>query len=84
MFLILLILFSNFQYLKEIILNQISTDGDGYLTVMHAGNLEEGEHLARVLGEQIDQKVVPITYVPPAIITHAGPGILAAGFFKKE
>jgi DegV family protein with EDD domain len=70
--------------LKEIILNQISTDGDGYLTVMHAGNLEEGEQLARDLGEQIDQKVVPITYVPPAIITHAGPGILAAGFFKRE
>jgi DegV family protein with EDD domain len=70
--------------LKEIILNQISMDGDGYLTVMHAGNLEEGKQLAHYLGEQINQKVVPITYVPPAIITHAGPGILAAGFFIKE
>lgn len=69
--------------LKEIILNQISLNGDGYLTVMHAGNLEEGKQLAHYLGEQINQKTVPITFVPPAIITHAGPGILAAGYFTK-
>jgi fatty acid-binding protein DegV len=70
--------------LKEIILDQISYNGDEYLTIMHAGNLEEAKLLAEQLGEEINLEYVPITYVPPAIITHAGPGILAAGFFSDD
>jgi len=70
--------------LKEITLNQIPRNGDGYLTVMHAGVPEEGKALAEELGRLINQPFVPIADVPPAIVTHGGPGILGVGFFVKQ
>lgn len=69
--------------LKEIVLEQIPRDGSGYLSIMHADCLEEGRALADELGRQINQPEVPVVDVPPAIVTHTGPGILAAGFFIK-
>jgi DegV family protein with EDD domain len=71
-------------HLEKTILKQISFNGDAYLSVMHAGNAEEAEIFAQRLGEKIGQENIPITYVPPAIITHAGPGVLAAGFFRTS
>jgi DegV family protein with EDD domain len=67
--------------LKEIILTQIPRDGRGYLSIMHADCLEEGRALAEELGREIGQPEVPVFDAPPAIVTHAGPGILVAGFF---
>lgn len=70
--------------LKEIVLEQIPLDGTGYLSVMHAGVPDEGKMLADCLGELVHQEHVPIADVPPAIVTHGGPGILGVGFFVKE
>lgn len=70
--------------LKEITLNQIPRNGVGYLTVMHAGVPEEGKALAEELGRLINQPFVPIADVPPAIVTHGGPGILGVGFFVEQ
>jgi DegV family protein with EDD domain len=70
--------------LKEIVDEQIPHDGSGYLSVMHAGVPEEGQVLAEELAKQINQPVVPVADVPPAIVTHGGPGILGVGFFVKE
>ena len=70
--------------LKEIVLEQIPRDGSGYLSVMHAGVPEQGQALAAELGAAIGQPDVPVRDVPPAIVTHGGPGILAAAFFVKE
>lgn len=67
--------------LKEIVCEQIPHDGSGYLSVMHAGVPEEGRALAADLGQMIGQTEVPIADVPPAIVTHGGPGILGVGFF---
>lgn len=67
--------------LKEIVVEQIPNDGSGLLTVMHAGEPEEGEKLAKELGELVNQPDVPVYDVPPAIVVHGGPGILGAGFF---
>jgi DegV family protein with EDD domain len=70
--------------LKQIVLEQIPLDGAGYLSVMHAGVPEEGQALADELGKMVNQPDVPVYDVPPAIIVHGGPGILAASFFVKE
>lgn len=70
--------------LREIVLEQVPRDGDGYLSVMYAGNPEEGEALAAELGRAINQPDVPLVAMPPAIITHGGPGLLAAGFFAPR
>lgn len=67
--------------LKEIVLSQIPRDGSGHLSVMHADHLEEGQALAAELGQATNQPEVPVLNMPPAIVTHGGPGILAAGFF---
>lgn len=67
--------------LKEIVLSQISRDGRGYLSIMHAERLDDAQALAAELGRAIDQLDVPVVDAPPAIVTHGGPGILVAGFF---
>ncbi len=70
--------------LKEIVIEQIPQDGTGYLSIMHAGVPEEGQALADDLSALIHQPDVPVLNLPPAIITHGGPGVLAAGFFVKQ
>jgi DegV family protein with EDD domain len=67
--------------LKELVLDQIPRDGSGHLSVMHAGVPDQGQALADDLGGQLGLSHIPILDVPPAIVTHAGPGILGAGFF---
>ncbi len=67
--------------LKQLVLEQIARDGSGHLSVMHAGVPDQGQALADDLGAQLGQPHVPVLDVPPAIATHAGPGILGVGFF---
>lgn len=69
--------------LKELALEGCPPGGEGYLSVMHAGAPEEARELADELGEKLRQPEVPILNVPPAIITHGGPGILAVAYFVK-
>ena len=70
--------------LKEITLEQIPRDGTGYLSIMHAGVYSQGKALADELGKMVGQSYVPIVNLPPAIVTHGGPGILGVGFFVKD
>jgi fatty acid-binding protein DegV len=67
--------------LKALVLEQIPRDGSGHLSVMHAGVPEQGRALADDLGAQLGLSGVPILDVPPAIVTHAGPGLLGVSFF---
>jgi DegV family protein with EDD domain len=67
--------------LKELVLEQIPGDGSGHLSVMHASALDEAQALADDLRARLDLPPVPILDVPPAIVTHAGPGVLAVAFF---
>lgn len=69
--------------LKEIICEQAPLDGTGYISVLHAGVPEEGALLAGELSVLAHQPEVPVVDVPPAIVTHGGPGILGVGFFVK-
>lgn len=69
--------------LKEIVCQQAPPNGKGYLSVMHAGVPEEGKALAQELSQLINQPEIWITDVPPAIVTHGGPGILGVGFFVE-
>jgi DegV family protein with EDD domain len=69
--------------LMDIVCEQAPQDGNAYLSVMFAGNHPEGQTLARDLGKLLNQPTVPVVPMPPAIITHGGPGILGVGFFTK-
>jgi len=70
--------------LKNIVLEQSPRDGSGYLSVMHADVPQDGMALADELSRTTKQEHVPIFNMPPAIVTHAGPGILGVGFFVKQ
>jgi DegV family protein with EDD domain len=67
--------------LKELVLDQIPGDGSGHLSVMHASAPDQAQALADDLRTKLDLPPVPILDVPPAIVTHAGPGVLAVAFF---
>jgi DegV family protein with EDD domain len=69
--------------IKELVFEQISGDGEGLLSVIHAGRPEESLSLAEELGKTTQQSRVPVIHLPPAIVTHGGPGILGVGFFSK-
>jgi DegV family protein with EDD domain len=67
--------------MKEIVLEQYPHDQEGYLSVLYSGDKNESVQVAAELGERLGQSHVPIVHVPPAIVTHGGPGILGVGFF---
>jgi DegV family protein with EDD domain len=67
--------------LKEIVLEQVPRRANAYLTIMHAGVYDKVLALAHDLAGELQLSDIPIYHVPPAIITHGGPGILAAAFF---
>ena len=70
--------------LKDLVVQHYPRDGDGYLTVMHAGEFDLAEDLANELRYLTNYPHIPVLHVPPAIITHAGPGVLGVGFFEAE
>ncbi len=67
--------------LKQLVLNQIATDEQGHLSIMHAAAEEEANQLADYFEAQLGLTNIPIRAVPPAVATHGGPGVLGVGFF---
>ena len=72
------------ERLKHIVLQQMPVGGNGYLSVMHAGVLGEGQALADELALTTGQEHVPLVDMPPAIVTHGGPGLLGVSFFVSS
>jgi fatty acid kinase fatty acid binding subunit len=70
--------------LKEIVCEQYPRNDEGYLSVLHAGVPDEGLALALDLKELLRLNDVPLFDMPPAIVTHGGPGILGVAFFTEE
>jgi fatty acid-binding protein DegV len=48
---------------------------------MHADAIEDAQRLRAELSAALGLTDVPLYSVGPAITTHAGPGVLAVGFF---
>jgi DegV family protein with EDD domain len=58
--------------------------GDGsFLCLMQADAEGAAEALAAEWKARLNVKEIPIYELPPAIVTHGGPGILAVGFYAK-
>jgi len=69
--------------LKELVLQECPHDGSSFLHVQHIEAKEEAEFLANELKQNFNLTEVPIIELPPAIITHAGPGAIVVSFFVK-
>lgn len=67
--------------LEEVVREQCPRTGDARLAVMHAGVMEEARILAASLQSWWGGGEVPIYELPPAIVTHGGPGTMGVGFF---
>jgi DegV family protein with EDD domain len=70
--------------LIELVKSQAATNDEAYISVMHAAIPELAQDFANTLCSEFGLNSVPILDVPPAIVVHGGPGILAAAFFTGE
>jgi DegV family protein with EDD domain len=68
----------------ELTSEQFTGNEDSYLYVMHSDAKAEAEQLANSLSKCFDSNDIPIIDLPPAIVVHGGPGILAISFFINE
>jgi len=67
--------------IKAIVVDEYPSEREGFLTIMHAGNQELAESLSAYFSKTLNIPTPPISDLPPAIITHSGPGSIAVGFF---
>lgn len=67
--------------IKELVIAESARGADAHLTVMHASAPDDAEALAAELKAALNTAEVLIMDLVPAIVTHAGPGALAVGFF---
>ena len=67
--------------LRELVIRDCPHDPASHLCVMHADAADKAQALAADLAAAMDIPHVPVYTVPPAIVVHAGPGLLGAGFF---
>jgi len=68
----------------ELILAECPHGEESCPMVEHGGVPEHAQELADLLKEKLKVKNVPITFLPPAILVHGGPGVLGVSFFAKE
>ncbi|MCS7282981.1 MAG: DegV family protein [Anaerolineae bacterium] len=69
------------ERLRELVLGECPRRSEAYLAVMHADAEAQARALAEDFAAHLGIPEVPIYELPPAIVTHAGPGVLAVSFF---
>jgi DegV family protein with EDD domain len=69
--------------LTELVAAECPQGEGSFLCLMQADAEETAAELAADLKRQTGAKEIPIYELPPAIVTHAGPGALAVGFYSK-
>jgi DegV family protein with EDD domain len=67
--------------IRELVLEACPPSPDAHLCVMHADAEAEALSLAAGFAAALGLPEVPLYELPPAIVVHGGPGILATGFF---
>jgi DegV family protein with EDD domain len=67
--------------LRELVLEGCPPDAEAYLCVMHAAAETEAQAMAADFAAELGLPEVPIYELPPAIVVHGGPGLLATSFF---
>lgn len=68
--------------LKELVQAEYPKNGNGYLTIMHGDAFEDAKRLADDFAASGFERP-GIFNLPPAILVHGGPGVVAASFFVE-
>ena len=71
------------ERLKQLVTEQIAPEGRGYLSIMHADAADDARELSAYFSQKFGLDDIPTLAVPPAVVTHAGPGVLGIGFFTE-
>ncbi len=69
------------ERLRELVLGECPPTPESHLAVMHADAEATARELAAEFSARLGIPEVPIYELPPAIVTHAGPGVLAVSYF---
>ncbi|MDT8381197.1 MAG: DegV family protein [Brevefilum sp.] len=69
--------------LKELVLEECPKGEISHITVSHCGGEERATKLAGELAKALNIETIPVYVVPPAIVVHAGPGVIEVSFFKS-
>jgi len=73
-----------FARLKEIITAECPRSEKAFLTIGQGDALADAQKFAEDLKQILGVKDIPIYELPPAILVHAGPGVLSFSFFAEE
>lgn len=65
----------------ELVKSECPASADSHLSILEADALEDAEALKKEFEDRLMINSVQITDLPPAIVVHAGPGVVAASFF---
>ena len=71
--------------LKEIVLKDCPAGPSSHLCVMHGGAEDQALQLVSEFSATFDipENEIPVYYLPPAILVHAGPGIVGVSYFTS-
>lgn len=69
--------------IEELNAKMLQNNPEGYLSISECGADEDAKALADSLKYRFNLSEVPIYRVPPAIVVHAGPGVLATSIFIR-
>jgi len=67
----------------ELVTQECPNRQNAYLSIFQADALSDAEFLKTELSSKIDPAYISFAKLPPAIIVHAGPGVVAVGFFTN-
>ena len=70
--------------LKDLVLEQHPENNNSNITISHCGALRRAETLAAELKKMLGVAHIPVYEAPPAIVVHAGPGVISVSFFKNN
>ncbi len=69
--------------LSELVTGECPKGDGSFLCVMQADAEDTAKEFASGLKQLMSVKEIPIYELPPAIVTHGGPGVLAVGFYTQ-
>ncbi|MBN1667198.1 MAG: DegV family protein, partial [Anaerolineales bacterium] len=71
------------QRIHVLVDQQAPHSEQAYPSVMHGAAPEQAQELAEAVARILGLAQVPVLPMPPAVVTHAGPGVLGVGFFTQ-
>jgi DegV family protein with EDD domain len=71
------------QRLVQLIEAECPEDQECHLSISHGNATAILPKLLTMLEERLGLKSIPVYNLPPAILVHAGPGVIEASFFRK-